>query len=155
VLHSTPGNEHHDPAPTPSNGESVVGEKERILRLFHPNGDDLELKDNRLKAKSQSDFVHRLTYLFLYAHELHGRPATTLEKLRSVHQTAKVWDAHARKWLAKRVGFTVDADNALKLNAPGREDALKALNDALNPDVQDDWNPDRKVPRKYAPRKKA
>ncbi|MGA9041345.1 MAG: zinc ribbon domain-containing protein [Terriglobales bacterium] len=155
MPHSVPGNGHHDPAPTPSNGESVVEEKERILRLFHPNGDDLELKDNRLKAKSQSDFVRRLTYLFLYAHELHGRPSASYEKLRSIHQVAKVWDANTRTWLTKRVGFTVDADNSLKLNAPGREEALKAMNDALNPEVQDDWNPDRKVPRKLGPRKKA
>jgi hypothetical protein len=141
--------------PAASNAGPVVDDKDRALRLFSANGEVLELKDNRLKAKSQSDFVRKLTYLFLYAHELHGRPSTSYEDLRAVHQTAKVWDANSRTWLAKRVGFTTDSENRYKLNTPGKEDAIKALNDALNPDIQDEWNPDKKVPRKLTPRKKA
>ena len=134
---------------------ATLTDRDRVLTLFHADGESLELKDNRLKAKSQSDFCRRLTYLFLYAHELHGRLTTTYDDLRRIHQVAKVWDANTRTWLAKRVGFTVDAENRYKLNAPGREDAIKALNEALNPNVQDDWNPDKKIPRKLAPRKKA
>jgi hypothetical protein len=136
---------------TPTAGD----DKERILKLFQPNGEILELKDNRLKAKNQSDFVRRLTYLFLYAHELHGRPTATYEALRTVEQVAKVWDANTRVWLAKKVGFTMDGEKNLKLNTPGREDAIKALNDALNQELPDDWNPDRKVPQRRAARKKA
>jgi hypothetical protein len=149
------GAEHPEVVSPASNAGPVADDKEQVLRLFSANGEGLELKDNRLKAKSQSDFVRKLTYLFLYAHELHGRPSTSYEDLRAVHQTAKVWDANTRTWLAKRVGFTVDAEKAYKLNTPGKEDAIKALNDALNPDIQDEWNPDKKIPRKLTPRKKA
>jgi hypothetical protein len=152
---SNGGAGHPEVVPPPSNAWLVPGDKERVLRLFSANGEVLELKDNRLKAKSQSDFVRKLTYLFLYAHELHGRPLTSHDDLRAVQQTAKVWDANTRKWLAKRVGFTADSENRYKLNTPGKEDAIKALNDALNPEIQDEWNPDKKVPRKLTPRKKA
>lgn len=155
---STPSNGgagHPEVDPPASNAGPVADDKERVLRLFSANGEVLELKDNRLKSKSQSDFLRKLTYLFLYAHELHGRPSTSYEDLRTVHQTAKVWDANTRTWLAKRVGFTVDSENRYKLNTPGKEDAIKALNDALNPEIQDEWNPDRKVPPKLTPRKKA
>jgi hypothetical protein len=132
-----------------------IDNKERILKLFHPDGDGFELRDNRLKAKSQSDYYRRLTYLFLYAHELHGRPSTAYDDVRKIEQVAKVWDTNTRFWLGKKVGFTVDAENRLKLNATGREDAVKALDDALNPDLPDQWNPDKKVVQKRKPRKKS
>lgn len=138
-----------DPAPIAEN------DKDRILRLFHSEGEALELKDNRLKAKNQSDFVRKLTYLFLYAHELHGRPTASYDALRTVEQVAKVWDANTRFWLAKKVGFNMDGEKNLKLTAPGREDAIKALNEALDPEIPDEWNPDKKIPRKLGPRKKA
>jgi len=154
---SAGGNGHAELTTPPSLPATPIAgdDKERILTLFQRNGDALELKDNRLKAKNQSDFVKRLTYLFLYAHELHGRPTATYDALRTVEQVAKVWDANTRTWLAKKVGFTMDGEKNLKLNTPGREDAIKALNDALNQELQDDWNPDRKIPQKRAPRKKA
>ena len=125
------------------------------MKLFHADGDTLELKDNRLKAKSQSDFVRKLTYLFLYAHELHGHPTATYDALRAVAGVAKVWDTNARSWLKKQVGFTMADEGNLKLNIPGREYAVKALNDALNQEIQGDWNPDKKTPQKRASRKKA
>jgi hypothetical protein len=146
--------EHHETVHSISDSEESGSDKSKVLKLFVENGEALELKDNRLKAKSQSDFVRRLTYIFLYAHELHGRSTASYEELRTIHQVAKVWDANTRTWFAKKVGFTVDSDNRYKLTAPGREEAIKTLNDALNPDVSDDWNPDKKVPRKYSPRKK-
>jgi hypothetical protein len=142
-------------APNGDGSATPIDNRGRILKLFHPDGDGFELRDNRLKAKSQSDYCRRLTYLFLYAHELHGRPSTAYEDLRKIQQVAKVWDANIRFWLAKKVGFTVDAENRLKLNATGHEDAVKALNDALNPDLPDEWNPDKKVVQKRGPRKKS
>jgi hypothetical protein len=153
-VDSANGGGYQEPMPAISQPEQPVGEQERVLKLFQPNGELLELKDNRLKAKSQSDFVRRLTYLVLYAHELHGRACTSYDALRTIEQAAKVWDANTRAWLAKRVGFTADGENNLKLTAPGREDAIKALNEALDPEIQDEWNPDKKVPRKLGPRKK-
>jgi hypothetical protein len=149
------GNGYHDAGVLPPSEPEPPSDMNRISRIFSLDGETLELKDNRIKAKSQLDFVRRLTYLFLYAHELHGRLPESYDALRKVMQVAKVWDANTRTWLAKRNGFTADAEDRLKLNAPGREAAITALGEALNPDVPDEWNPDKKVPRKLSPRKKA
>lgn len=151
----TNGNTQHAPEPPPVG--DAPPDRSRILRLFHANDDALELTDNRLKAKSGSDFLRRLTYLFLYAHELHGRRSVPYEQLRTILRSAKAWDGsgNAQRWIAKRVGLAEDGEDRLKLTAKGREDAVKALNEALDSNIQDDWNPDKKVPRKLGPRKKA
>jgi len=35
----------------------------KLLKLFKINGNSIDLSDNRLKAKSRTDYVRRLTYL--------------------------------------------------------------------------------------------
>ena len=43
----------------------------------------------------------------------------------------------------------------VRLTATGREEAKKTLTDALNPNVPDDWNPDKKPMRNAGSKKKA
>ncbi|HYR43275.1 MAG TPA: hypothetical protein VER98_09645 [Terriglobia bacterium] len=130
-------------------------DRAKLLKLFKVNGDTIELFDNRLKAKNRADYLRRLTYLFLYAHECHGRPSTAFEELSKTLRKAKIWDrnGNARTWLAKNIGFARDENERLTLNRPGREDAQKALLEALDPKIEDEWNPHRNSPRAY--RKKA
>ena len=145
-----------DPASeTPQTGDAAavhtdVVDKTRIMRLFHANGTALELKDNRLKAETGADFLRRLTYLFLYAHECHGRTNTPKADLIKMLDAAKTLDnsGNARRWLARKKGFNQDEDDNLKLTQPGREAAIKYLNDALNSEIPDQWNPDKKTTRK-------
>lgn len=141
---------------TPQTGNAAVHDvpdNTRILRLFHADGTTLELKDNRLKANTGADFLRRLTYLFLYAHECHGRPNTPKADLIKMLDTAKILDnsGNARRWLARKQGFNQDEDENLKLTQPGREAAVEYLNQALNPELPDQWNPDKKT---KAPRKR-
>jgi hypothetical protein len=128
--------------------------KDRILKLFSPSGETFELIDNRLKAKNGADYLRRLTYLFLYVQELHGRPASPRKNLVDILKAAKIYDPNTRTWLKKKVGFSVDDDDRFKLNAPGREQAVTALNEALDPNLPDAWNPDTKTPGKRGARKK-
>jgi hypothetical protein len=127
-----------------------VADKTRIMRLFHVDGTTLELKDNRLKAETGADFLRRLAYLFLYAHECHGRTNTPKADLIKMLDAAKILDnsGNARRWLARKKGFNQDEDDNLKLTQPGREAAIKYLNEALNPEIADQWNPDKKTTRK-------
>jgi len=143
--------EQPPPAPTI---ESPGTDKYRLLRLFNPAGETFELIDNRLKAKNGSDYLRRLTYLFLYVQEVHGRAATPRADLLKLLKDAKMYDSNALTWLKKKVKFSVDGDDRLRLSAPGREEAVTALNQALDPNIPDDWNPDKKTPQKRAPRKK-
>jgi hypothetical protein len=49
--------------------------------------------------------------------------------------------------LAKKQGFH-DEDDNLKLTQPAREEAIKYLDEALNPEIPNEWNPDTKPVRK-------
>jgi hypothetical protein len=130
-------------------------DKARIVTLFRPNGSTLDLIDNRLKGKNGLHYVARLTYLFLYAHELHGRNVTPKAEVLAVLKDAKVLDSNSRNWLTKKKGFKMDPEDRLELIGPGRDAAKKALEEALDPNTPDEWNPDTKSTKPRAPRKKA
>jgi hypothetical protein len=133
--------------------EPASTNKERILQIFTANGDVLELTDNRLKATTAADYYRRLTYLFLYANELHGRPTTPKDDLVAALKEAKVYDTNCRTWLKQKKGFTVDTEDRLKLIAGAREQAVKSLNAALDSNVPDVWNPDNKTAKPRAKKK--
>jgi hypothetical protein len=138
-----------------TNGTPKAGtDAERILRIFSVNGAALELTDNRLRATSAADYYRRLTYLVLYANELRGRLVTPRADLTAILREAKVYDTNCRTWLTKKKGFTVDPDDRLKLNVAAREQAARALDDALNTTLTDGWNPDTKTPKARGVRKK-
>jgi len=146
-------------APTPPSTPLTVpdGDLAHISGIFRANGIELELIDNRLKAKSGVEFVRRLTYLFLYAHELHGRQWTTKTSVIAILKEGKVWDGNASKWLAAKKGLraTTEGDEErFQLFANSRDDAKKVLQEAIDASIKDEWNPDTKVPQKRAARKK-
>jgi hypothetical protein len=142
------------PAAETNGAPKPPAEKERILKILSVNGETLELTDNRLKATTAADYYRRLTYLVLYAHELHGRAVTPRAAVVAILKEAKVYDTNCRTWLTKKNGFTVDSDDRFKLIAGAREQAIKALDDALNPTLTDEWHPDNKPTKTRAPRKK-
>jgi hypothetical protein len=129
-------------------------EKERLLKLFRLEGEVLELMDNRLKAKTAAGFYKRLTYLFIYAQEvLLGRSSTPKAELVAVLRDAKVYDPNCRFWLKQRQGFTVDDEDRMKLSVGAREQAQKALSEALDNNVPDEWNPDTRTKKPRAKKK--
>jgi len=128
----------------------------RLLKIFTVKDDTFELHDNRLKATTSADYLRRLTYLFLYAHECHGRTSALEADLTTILRSAKMIDGsgNAYRWLRKRVGIADDGEGRVKLAAKGREEAKKSLDEALDPKVDDAWNPDKNQPKKRGPRKK-
>lgn len=126
----------------------------RIGKIFHAKGNTLELVDNRVKAVNLSDYVRRLTYLSLYAHECHGRFSTKEDDIVTLLKASKAWDksGNSRRWLTKRVLIKDDGEDAIKLTGPG--EAIKILNQALDPTVEDKWNPDFNKPKPRGSRKK-
>jgi hypothetical protein len=125
-----------------------------ISEVFRQNGEELELIESRLKAKSGMDYVRRLTYLCLYANEIHDRPWTPKASLIVVLKEGKVWDQNASAWLNKKQGFRADTEDRLQLMKGGRDEAKKALLEVVDSSVTDDWHPDKKTAVKRAPRKK-
>lgn len=132
-------------------------DSERIRSILEPKGETFEVTDNRVKAKNYSDYTRRMTYLYLYAQECSGRSSALDSDLRAFLRSAKAIDTsgNATRWLAKYVGYSKDGDDRVKLNAKGREEAKKALSDALDQNVPDTWNPDSHQPRKRGKNKKA
>ncbi len=132
------------PTVTPPAAANPNSDKDRIAAFFSNNGEKLELIDNRLKASSGADYLRQLTYLFLYAHELHRRMSVPERDLNIMLNAAKMMDesGNARKWLRTRVGIVDEGEGNVKLNAGGRDAAKKALGEALDTNIVVAWNPD-------------
>lgn len=152
---STPtGTEQQPTVSEPSTEPTPSTDQERVLKIFSANGETLELIDNRLKATTAADYYRRLTYLLLYAHELHGRASTPKSELIRVLKEAKVYDSNCRVWLKQKKGFTSDGEDRLKLIASAREQAVKTLDEILDGNIQDQWNPDNRTMKPRKPNKK-
>ena len=137
---------------------SQDGNLAQIAKIFRRKGDGLELIDNRVKAKTGMDFVRRLTYVFLYAHELNERHSTSKASVIAILKDGKVWDGNSSKWLASKERLrptAVGDDEHLELIATSRDEAKKVLADFLNDSVKDEWNPDTRIKQKRAKKKKS
>jgi len=121
------------------------GDQERLRKIFEYEGEELRLEDGRLKADSGQDYVRRLTFLFLYAHELEGRKPIPYATLRRIIEAAKLWDSNTRHALAHKLPIEI-ADDNVRLKAQGRELAIATLNEILEPNHPDPgWTPETKM----------
>jgi hypothetical protein len=119
-----------------------TGDAERIRNIFEPDGEDFKLEENRLKADSRLDYARRLTYLFIYAHELAGRKPIRFDLVKKILETSKVWDTNTRYLLKHKMAVEVEEDT-IRLKKEGREKAVHALDEILNsahPDAG--WTPE-------------
>jgi hypothetical protein len=132
VLH---GAEHKPIAPP-------TGDAERIRNIFEPDGEDFKLEENRLKADSRLDYARRLTYLFIYAHELAGRKPIRFDLVKKILETSKVWDNNTRHLLKHKMAVEVEGDT-IRLKKEGREKAVQALDQILDAAHADaGWTPE-------------
>lgn len=115
-------------------------DRDRLHRLFDFQGEQLTLKDSRIKAVGKGDFVERLSCLFLYGHEVAGRPDVPRLALTAALTDAGVFDGHARSWIAN-TNHLIRNDNAglLRLSVPGREKAIETLNRIDDPSITVTW----------------
>jgi hypothetical protein len=72
----------------------------------------------------------------------------------AVLTAAKVNNGNCRFWLGKKNGFTVDSEDRMKLIAGAKEQAIKTIDEMLDSNVPDEWNPDTRIVKARAPRKK-
>ena len=130
-----------DVEPVVSDSSTSANTEEKKLReLFRYKDKTLKLIDSRLKASSQMDFVRRLTYLFLYAHELEGRETVIDKDLIAVLNDAKVLDAfgNARNWIKNSPELLIEGEN-VGLSVPGRERAREVIAQLLNNEIDGTW----------------
>ncbi len=123
----------------------LAGDAERLGNIFEPDGEDFKLEENRLKADSSLEYARRLSYLFLYAHELHGRKPIPVTNLRKILDASKVWDNNTRHELRQKMAVEIDGDN-IRLKKAGRERAIQVLNEILDINHADPgWTPESKT----------
>ena len=63
----------------------------------------------------------------------------------AVLTAAKVNNGNGRFWFGKKNGFTVDSEGRMKLIAGAKEQAIKTIDNMLDSNVPDEWNPDTRI----------
>lgn len=138
------------PVPPPA------GDAERMREVFEISGEDVRLEEHRLKADSRLEYARRLTYLFIYAQELAGKKPITYASVKKLLEASKVLDTNTRRELAHKMAVEIDGDT-IRLKKEGREKAVQALDEILNPNHPDPgWTPEAqsRTPRTGADSKK-
>lgn len=130
-----------DVEPSVSKPASIANAEEKKLKeIFRYKDKTLKLIDSRLKANNQMDFVRRLTFLFLYAHELEGRETVPHKDLVAVLNDARVYDTfgNARNWIKNSPELLIEADD-IGLSVPGRERAREVIAQLLDDKIDGTW----------------
>ncbi len=120
--------------------EAEGSEIERLKQLFRARDGELRLEEPQLKATGKLDYAQRLTYLFLYAHEKEGHESVLRTALNTILERADVLDAHAGAWIKRETKIVKDGD-IVHLNAGGRREALKYLEEVFDPERTEDRLP--------------
>jgi hypothetical protein len=120
----------------------VTGDAERMRQIFEMEGEDVRLEEHRLKADSRLEYARRLTYLFIYSQELAGKKPIPCASVKKILEASKVLDTNTRYELSHKMAVEIDGD-AIRLKKEGREKAIQALDQILNPNHPDPgWTPE-------------
>ncbi len=122
-------------------GNTDEAKMKRIFRMEGDNGDQLALEETRLKASGKLDYSKRLTYLFLYAHELAGHTFVSRALLNAIVEKQAANDANYRNWFAHSSDIRRE-DDQIRLVQSGREEAVKVLSEVLDASTDAGWMPD-------------
>ncbi len=127
---------------TPENVTTTDTHRLREVFSFEGDaGEKLELIESRLKASGQLDYAKRLTYLFLYAHQLAGRRLVSRSSLTALVSKYAVNDSNFIHWMANTSEIRRE-DDLVGLMRVGEEAAIRVLNEVVDPSVSNNWMPD-------------
>jgi hypothetical protein len=111
------------------------GDWDRLRRIFKHEGEKIVLMDPRLKADTKVEYVGRLTCLYLYAHDLEGRPRVARALLKDMLEERGLWAADTRRWLGNTDDVVVSDGDMIELSVPGKERAIESLDRIENHDI--------------------
>jgi hypothetical protein len=118
------------------------GDAERMRDIFEFDGEDIRLEEHRLKADSRLEYARRLTYLFIYSQELAGKKPVPYASVKKILDASRVLDTNTRHELSHKMAVEIDGDT-IRLKKEGREKAVQALDEILNPNHPDPgWTPE-------------
>jgi hypothetical protein len=113
-------------------------DSEKLRQIFRYDGKQLRLNETRLKAKNKLDEARRLTYLFLYAHELEGREQIPRTELNDILKKTSLYDSNTATWIGKSADLMIERET-VGLRLPGQEQAKNILAEVLDLSVPNEW----------------
>jgi hypothetical protein len=134
-----------EPTAPVGNNQVPGDDRQRLREIFELVDDDFRLEEDDLKADSCLEYARRLTYLYIYAHELEGRKPIPYANVKKILQAAKVLDTNTRRELANKMAVEI-GDDSIRLKKGGRQKAIEALDQILDPNhTTPGWTPESRT----------
>ena len=111
-----------------------------LEKIFKDKNEELSMYDTRIKAKSKSDFVSRISLLYLYYKELKGEQEISRTDLNKFLQQSKLDEQMFRIWLSKSKNLVDNKKTYLCLRPEGQEIAQQFLTEFLDSSIPNVWD---------------
>lgn len=129
IQHSTP----------PIHTKEKSDELTHLSRIFKNKNGVINIYDTRIKAKSKTNFVARITLLYLYYKYLQGVDDVNRNEVTELLQTEKLYNSSFRAWLSQNKTLIDATSTTLELRPQGIEEAQRILAEFNNPSIIDEW----------------
>jgi len=106
-----------------------------LERIFKNKEGDISLNDTRIKAKNKSDFVSRISLLYLYYKEFQGEQETNRTDLNNFLKREKLDENTFRVWLSTNKKLVENKKTYLCLRIEGQEVARQILTAFLDSSI--------------------
>lgn len=120
--------------------ESPSNDLTELEKIFRNKNDIISIYDPRIKAKSKSDFIGRITLLFLYYKELLGNGEVKRAELNYLLDKENLKDAIIRTYLSSNQKLITSDQTTLELRPEGKEQAQKILLEFRDSDIPNVWD---------------
>lgn len=110
-----------------------------LNKIFKNKDGDISIYDPRIKASSKSDFIGRITLLFLYYKEISGSSEVQRSELNTLLEKANLLDATIRVFLSKNPNLIENNQTYLELRPEGKERAEKILSEFEDESIPNGW----------------
>jgi len=122
--------------------ETTQGKIREIFRFDNEQGP--RLMNPELKANSKTDFIRRLTYIYIYAHETIGNDLVARDNLNQELKYCNVYGGSARTVISDDDGLEREKEDGetkrVGLNMIGKRRALEILEEIQDPSCEGNWS---------------
>lgn len=128
------------PSANPVHQKEIPNDLVELEKIFKNKNGVISIYDPRIKAKNKSDFIGRITLLFLYYKELLGTSEVQRSELNDLLDKDNLKDATIRTFLSSNKKLLENNQTYIELRPEGRERAQEILSDFENPDIPNIWD---------------
>ena len=124
----------------PVHQKEIPNDLVELEKIFKNKNGVISIYDPRIKAKNKSDFIGRITLLFLYYKELLGTSEVQRSELNDLLDKDNLKDATIRTFLSSNKKLLENNQTYIELRPEGRERAQEILSDFENSDIPNVWD---------------